>query len=252
MKIVILLAGQGKRFKELTKKNHKSLIYIYENMNILKYLNICLKGLKPDELIFILGHNKDILKKKIITYFKNQHIKKRFIEVDNYKLTSNLYSIFQARNYLKKDDFFIINGDTIFPTSFIQNIMKKKKTTLSVQYSLNKIDAPKVYENKEKKLKVFHYGKKDINSSDVFKGYLTGLIFIKKSFSDKYFKIAKELLNKNSKSPYYGPFNTQKTDQVNIFNQSGLWTDFDEIKERKRVKLILKTILKLKKMNYIF
>ena len=69
MKIVILLAGQGKRFKGLTKKNHKSLIYIYENMNILKYLNICLSELKPDELIFILGHNKDILKKKNYNLF---------------------------------------------------------------------------------------------------------------------------------------------------------------------------------------
>ena len=38
---------------------------------------------------------------------------------------------------------------------------------------------------------------------------------------------------------------------VDLIYQAGIWCDFDEIKDLPKVKLILNTNLKLKKLNYI-
>ena len=63
MKIVILLAGQGKRLNKLTLNNHKSLIEIENSINILKYIQLCLQEVAFNELIFVLGHCDKIVKK---------------------------------------------------------------------------------------------------------------------------------------------------------------------------------------------
>jgi choline kinase len=252
MKIVVLLAGQGNRFGGLTKNNHKSLISINSSYNTLKYLSYCLRGIKFTELVFILGHCNKILEKKIKVYFKKDKTKIKFVLVKNYKISNNLNSMYCAKNFLKDNDFLIINGDTIFPPSFIINMIKNKNSNISIQYSQNTIEAPKVFLQKKNLILIDRYSKKMGNTNLKFKGFMTGLLFINKKLSNFYFKKANLLLKKDQDSVFYDPLIGVSKNDLDFTYQAGIWTDFDEIKEKSKVKLILETILKLKKFNYLF
>ena len=251
MKIVILLAGQGKRFKKLTLKNHKSLIEIENSINILKYIELCLKDIAFKELIFVLGHCNKIIKKKIEIYFKKYQKKIKFIYANDYKNYNSLYSVYSAKNLLLNNNFLIINGDTIFPSTFLKNLIENKKTSISLQYSKNIIDAPKVFLNKKNLIKIDRNSKLNENKNLKFKGFMTGMILINKKFSKVYFKKSKYLIKKNSDSGMYDPLNNIYNKDVDLINQAGIWCDFDEIKDLAKVKLILNTNLKLKKLDYM-
>jgi len=251
MKIVILLAGQGKRFKKLTLKNHKSLIEIENSINILKYIELCLKEIAFKELIFVLGHCNKIIKKKIEIYFKKYQKKIKFIYANDYKNYNSLYSVYSAKNLLLNNNFLITNGDTIFPSTFLKNLIENKNTSISLQYSRNRIDAPKVFLNKKNLIKIDRHSKLKENTNLKFKGFMTGMILINKNFSKVYFQKSKDLLNKNSDSGMYDPLTNVHRKNVDLIYQTGIWCDFDEIKDLPKVKLILNTNLKLKKLNYI-
>ena len=252
MKIVVLLAGKGRRFGQLTKNNHKSLIRINNSFNTIKYLSHCLKNFNFKEIIFLVGHHNKKLEKQIKVYFKKNKKKIRFVFVKNYENTNNLNSMYSAKTFLLNNDFLIINGDTIFPKTFISNIIKDKKTSISVQFSQNKIEAPKVFLKYNNVIDIDRYSKKKGNKKLLFEGFMTGLLFIDKKFSKFYFKRAAKLLGKNLDAVFYDPLIGVKKRYINFTHQSGIWTDFDEIKERSKVRLILETILKLEKFKYLF
>ena len=245
MKIVVLLAGKGRRFGSLTKNNHKSLIKINNTFNTIKYLSHCLKNINFREIIFLVGHYNNILEKNIKIYFKKHKKKIRFVMVKNYETTNNLNSMYNAKNFLVNNHFLIINGDTIFPSTFVSNMIKDKKTSVSIQFSQKKIEAPKVFIKENNTVDIDRYSKKKENSKLFFKGFMTGLLFIDKKFSNFYFKKAKKLLDKNLDAVFYDPVIGMKKKYINFTHQSGIWTDFDEIKDRPKVRLILETILKL-------
>ena len=254
MKIVILLAGQGKRFGRLTLKNHKYLIKIYKSIDVLKNLSGCLEEIFFDEIIFVLGHCGKKVKSKIKYYFIKNKKKHRFLFIDDFKNNNNLYSLFAAKKFLNDNDFIVINGDTIFPDTFLKKIISQKKTSISFQESSNlNIDAPKIYLDKKNLLNIKHYHALKKVHNNKFIGYLTGIIMIKKEFASTYFKNAEKLLNINpEKVGYYHPLVGESIKDVKLINQVGLWTDFDEIKEIDKVKLILKTNMELKKIKYLF
>ncbi|MDC3036717.1 hypothetical protein OA107_05005, partial [Candidatus Pelagibacter sp.] len=184
--------------------------------------------------------------------FKKNKKKIRFVFVKNYENTNNLNSMYSAKTFLLNNDFLIINGDTIFPKTFISNIIKDKKTSISVQFSQNKIEAPKVFLKYNNVIDIDRYSKKKGNKKLLFEGFMTGLLFIDKKFSKFYFKRAAKLLGKNLDAVFYDPLIGVKKRYINFTHQSGIWTDFDEIKERSKVRLILETILKLEKFKYLF
>jgi choline kinase len=251
MKIVLLLAGQGKRFNNLTINNHKSLIKIENSINILKYIEICFRKINFNEIIFVLGHCGKMMKKKIEIYFKKYESKIKFVYVDDYKKYNSLYSVYCAKNLLLNNNFLIINGDTIFPYTFLENLIENKKTCISLQYSKNIIDAPKVFLNKKNLIKIDRQSKLIENNNLKFKGFMTGMIYINKNFSKIYFQKSKYLINKNYDSGMYDPLVNVHHKKVDLVYQAGIWCDFDEIKDLPKVKLILNTNLKLKKLNYI-
>jgi choline kinase len=251
MKIVILLAGQGKRLNKLTSNNHKSLIEIENSINILKYIQLCLKEVAFNELIFVLGHCDKIVKKKIKIYFKKNLNKIKFIYAINYKNFNSLYSVYCAKDLLLDNNFLIINGDTIFPNTFLKNLLENKKTSISLQYSKNIIDAPRVFLNKKNLIKIDRFSKLNENTNLKFKGFMTGMILINKNFSKVYFQKSKYLLKKNSNTGMYDPLINAHLNDVNLIYQAGIWCDFDEIKDLAKVKLILNTNLKLQKLKYV-
>ena len=132
------------------------------------------------------------------------------------------------------------------------NMIKNKNSGISIQFSRSKIEAPKVFLNKKGCVDIDRYSKKNGTSNLKFKGFMTGLLFINKKLSNFYFKQAELLLKKNQDSVFYDPVIGVNKKYLDLIHQSGIWTDFDEIKDKKRVKLILETILKLKRLNYLF
>ena len=115
-----------------------------------------------------------------------------------------------------------------------------------------KIEAPKVFLKNDNIIEIDWYSKKKGNQKLLFKGFMTRLLFIDKKFSKLYFKKAYKLISKNLDAAFYDPFIGVNKKYIGFTHQSGIWADFDEIKEQSKVRLILETILKLKKFNYLF
>ena len=104
--------------------------------------------------------------------------------------------------------------------------------------------------NKKNLIRIDRYSKLNENTNLKFKGFMTGMILINKNFQSLFSKV-KYLLNKNSDTGMYDPLINAHIKDVDLIYQAGIWCDFDEIKDLPKVRLILNTNLKLKKLKYI-
>ena len=123
--LVVPCAGLGSRLGFLTKKITKNMVKI-NGISILEHqLNkFLIHKEKIGILHFIIGYKAKILKTYILNL--NLPFKIKFHINKNYKKTACAYSFLQALKYLK-NDVLVINSDTIFEQTIINNILDNKK-----------------------------------------------------------------------------------------------------------------------------
>ncbi|OGN08615.1 MAG: hypothetical protein A3J46_02840 [Candidatus Yanofskybacteria bacterium RIFCSPHIGHO2_02_FULL_41_11] len=117
MNTIILAAGRGTRFGELTKKTPKSLVPV-NGKPILEYTLSSLPS-QINEVVLVIGH----LGKNIRNKFGDKHNGKRITYV-NAELNGTGGALWQTRTYLKKDRFLVLNGDDIYRKSELENLIK--------------------------------------------------------------------------------------------------------------------------------
>lgn len=104
MNAIILAAGLGSRFQEITKNNHKALLPIDGIPNIERTIQF-LKEKDIQDITIVVGHqaNKfDYLKEKYhVTLIYNEH----------YADYNNLYSFYKAMNHF--NDTYMIDADVV-------------------------------------------------------------------------------------------------------------------------------------------
>jgi choline kinase len=125
MNLIILAAGKGTRLKSLTKKIPKILVPINEEKCILDYHLDYFNSIKPLSAI------------KLVTGFGHDHISE-FLKEKNLKGAIKLYfnpfygfsgplgSVWTILKAIKKKDFILCNGDTVFDVSLVQQLIKEK------------------------------------------------------------------------------------------------------------------------------
>lgn len=117
MKAIILAAGKGTRFGEITKKTPKSLIKVTEKP-ILEYILSAL----PDqitEVIIAIGHLGDHIKNRFRNKFDNINIK--YLELK--KLNGTAGVLWAARSMLSKEKFLVLNGDDIYSKEDLKKLL---------------------------------------------------------------------------------------------------------------------------------
>ena len=120
--IVILAAGQGKRLLPLTKVLPKTMLKVGGTPIIDHILNSINLNL-INEIIIVVGHNKNAVMKHLKNNFKGIPIK--YVDNSKHAETNSTYSLWLARNLLKKK-IVIINADTIFHKKILENLINSK------------------------------------------------------------------------------------------------------------------------------
>jgi CDP-L-myo-inositol myo-inositolphosphotransferase len=126
MKAIIIAAGQGTRLKEVTSDIPKTTVKLLNLMvieRIIKEAN--LGGI--DEFIIVGGYQYEILKEKIenSSLLKSLNIKIDFVYNEKYKEYANGYSVYKAKEKIKKDEsFFVLMSDHLISKSIIKTAIK--------------------------------------------------------------------------------------------------------------------------------
>ena len=118
MQAIILAAGRGTRFGELTKKMPKSLIPV-NGKPILEYTLSSLPS-SIEEVFIVIGH----LGHKIKKHFGDSYngLKVNYIKVK--KLNGTGGALWQAKKFLKKNRFLVLYGDDIYSKRELTRLVK--------------------------------------------------------------------------------------------------------------------------------
>jgi len=123
MKALLLVAGRGTRMGLYTENSPKSLLEIGGKPILFHIVDrIIFNGVK--DLIVVVGFQKE----KIIDVLKKEypHINIKFIENPIFERTNTLYSMFLARDELKREDFVYFHADVLFNKNILKKLLDAK------------------------------------------------------------------------------------------------------------------------------
>lgn len=117
MNAIILAAGIGSRFKDITKNNHKALLPVGGMPNIERTINY-LNDFGIDQITIVIGHMSGLF-----SYLSNKYNCKLVFN-EKYKDYNNIYSLYCALGDL--NDTLVIDADVVL----FENIFVKKDFSL--------------------------------------------------------------------------------------------------------------------------
>lgn len=114
MKAIILAAGQGTRLYPMTLNRPKGLLSLGES-TLLDRLVEQLKALGVEDILMVVGHNKEVLVSHFVTGV-------RFRNYDDYDSTNNLHTLWSVKDELN-DDVLISFADLVLDQEIINNLI---------------------------------------------------------------------------------------------------------------------------------
>lgn len=129
MQGLILAAGMGKRLKELTKNNTKSMVEV-EGISLIERMLRILDKKNLKKIIIVTGYREKSFKEYIKSLKINTDI--IFINNDIYDKTNNIYSMYLAKDEMIKDDTIILESDLIFDEKMIDQLLDDKRKNLAL------------------------------------------------------------------------------------------------------------------------
>lgn len=127
MKAVILAAGIGSRLKPLTNNIPKCMVEV----NGVKIIENQLKSLienKIEEILVVTGYKSEILEK----YISNTFPSVKVITNEDYLVTNNMYSMYLTKDFIKNDNFILMNADVFFDRIVIKDLLNDNRENLIV------------------------------------------------------------------------------------------------------------------------
>lgn len=126
MNAIILSAGLGSRFNEITRNNHKALLPIGGIANIERTIQY-LKEFGIEEIVIVVGHMGHLFEYLIEKY------QVKLVLNDHFQDYNNLYSMVQALPYF--NDSYVIDADVVL----LDNIFATHEH--SCYYTLQRVDS---------------------------------------------------------------------------------------------------------------
>ncbi|MDY0870303.1 phosphocholine cytidylyltransferase family protein [Dongia rigui] len=144
MKAVILSAGQGSRLLPLTEGRPKCLLQLGDKTLIEWQIWALTQGGVDDIAVVVGYHAQDVV--ALLKKLESPKLKIRTIYNPFYKLADNLASCWMARHEMK-DDFVILNGDTVIEPKIFQKLMASPSAPITVT-----IDKKESYDSDDMKV----------------------------------------------------------------------------------------------------
>lgn len=123
MKVVILAAGAGKRFRALNLP--KCLTYLNNGKSLLEYqLNVLSKYISLDKVIVVVGYHKE----RIMEQFPDL----LYVYNPDFADENTSKSLLRALRKIENEDVLWINGDVVFKSTVIEAILHTKRNSMIV------------------------------------------------------------------------------------------------------------------------
>ena len=117
MQGLILAAGMGRRLGKKTEDNTKCMIEVGGKRLVAhaldSFVELVEKGESISRVVLVIGYKGDNVIKEIGDDYKG--IKIEYVDNPIYDKTNNIYSLWLARDYLKKDDTILLESDLNLP-----------------------------------------------------------------------------------------------------------------------------------------
>ncbi|MCI8376155.1 MAG: NTP transferase domain-containing protein [Lachnospiraceae bacterium] len=230
MKIVILLAGKGRRIREYLGETHKSMIEL-NGLPLLWYLikNIHQAGF--DEVVPVVGYQGN----SIISYLRREFpmIKFDFVWNRDYEKTNNLVSLVNTEKIVRDSGFIQINGDLIFDYHILKELSCVEGSAIAVDVVNRKeiIDSPKTIMVSDHIMDLGRHIALVDNG-----GYAIGMYKFSKELAGAFFDLSKKLIVEHPDMGFHDPLRQLYSScYVKGFDiAEKLWTDIDEKADIKK------------------
>ena len=118
MKAVILAAGLGSRLRPITNEVPKCMVPVNGIRIIDKQIDNLLQN-GVTEIYVVDGYKAEILADHLIEKYPDVHI----VSNPRYAETNNMYSLFLTAQYVKGEEFFLMNADVYFDANIIKGLL---------------------------------------------------------------------------------------------------------------------------------
>jgi len=148
MDAVLLSAGVGSRFGELTEDRPKCLLKLMNKTIVEMQLDALFSMTYVDRVIVVVGFKADQIKESLKNY--SDISKVEFIYNEHYQVTNNMYSLSLASNILMGREFICINGDVAIKSASLSRFSSRNKSQFLFDSSR--------YSTDNMKVQTSHYG----------------------------------------------------------------------------------------------
>lgn len=129
MQAIMLAAGMGRRMGKYTKHNTKCMLKV-GGKTLLERTVDALIYAGVNKLVMVIGYEAEYLRKYIES--KNFNIQIEYVYNYDYASTNNIYSLFLAKEYLKRDDSILIESDLVYDVGIIKELIDSSEPNLAV------------------------------------------------------------------------------------------------------------------------
>ncbi|MFQ6677778.1 MAG: sugar phosphate nucleotidyltransferase [Fidelibacterota bacterium] len=197
MRAIILAAGVSRRLYPVTETTPKCLLDIGGKTIIERQLaSLKLQGIS--EITIVLGYYREKIKDFISVNFPDLNIE--YIINHHFFETNTAHSVYLCRNSLICDDHILMNGDVLYPTQLLEQVISDPyDTVLAVEVKKCGMEEVKVIEGTENR--VVAIGKKLVPENCL--GEFIGVAKFSKEFNQAFGSSLEQLINAGGKEDYF-------------------------------------------------
>ena len=188
MKAVILAAGFGSRLRPFTEIIPKCMVEVNNVKIIEKQIsNLLANNIKLTDIIIVVGYKNQIIRKYLNEVYKGVNI----IVNNDYDKTNNMYSLYMTKDFLKNEDFILMNADVYYEAEIINKLLNDEYKNLIVCDDGKYIEeSMKIEKDGNKIVKI----NKNIKEEEAY-GVSIDVYKFSKEAGKKLFKIVDDIIN---------------------------------------------------------
>ena len=230
MKAFILAAGKGTRLMPLTAETPKALIYLKDGLTPLDFQidQLIRSGIATQEIFVIVGYRFEKFEK-----YKESGI--NIVINEKYDSYNNIYSFLLVSNFIKSEEFLVLNVDTIFDFSLLAALLKTRSSAMVV-------DNFKIVGEEETKVKINKGRIVEISKSispEEANGEYIGISKFSPDVADVIFDKIREMLKNGEGDKWYEDALNRVLNRVEIlpvYTDGKKWIEIDTIDDLKKAR----------------
>jgi len=226
MKALILAAGQGTRIRAIHGDHPKCLLRVDGRTILDHQLDcLCIAGIR--EVGIIVGYEKEQIIRHVRSRYRDSSLRLSFIENPPFASTNNMYSLWQARDWVGQESFVCLNADVIFNSRIVS-------TALTSNAPVSMIVDP---EWRDETMKVIIRGDRVVQMSkripkETFSGTYIGVTVFSAEVNSHLFERLGQLADAGRVNEFFNVAVQQLSDEgvhVSFTNAEGLpWAEIDD------------------------